>query len=177
MNTIKLYIQEFDERLCKFWFALYPVNDLVLKTIKSLKSEQYRYNDGLKIWLIDFEIYESFVNLLDPYNNNLNIDEIPKFLVKGLMGFLKNSNLFLSDPTVNITESMSKKLLPFQLEGIKFVIKRNGRALIGDEMGCGKTLQAVALLQHYRELWPALILVPPNLLEQWVYHFFKKLES
>ena len=34
-------------------------------------------------------------------------------------------------------------------------------------MGCGKTLQAVALLQHYRELWPALILVPPNLLEQW----------
>eukprot|EP00981_Chlorochromonas_danica_P015173 scaffold10764_cov159-Ochromonas_danica.AAC.27 len=34
-------------------------------------------------------------------------------------------------------------------------------------MGCGKTLQAIALLQHYRNLWPALVLCPVSLLHQW----------
>jgi hypothetical protein len=32
-------------------------------------------------------------------------------------------------------------LLPFQLEGVKFGLKRHGRCLIADEMGLGKTLQ------------------------------------
>lgn len=57
--------------------------------------------------------------------------------------------------------------MPFQLAAIRFVVRRGGRALLGDEMGCGKTLQAIALLQHYRYLWPALILCPVSLLHQW----------
>lgn len=34
-------------------------------------------------------------------------------------------------------------------------------------IGCGKTVQAIALLQHYRKHWPALILMPVSLVEQW----------
>ena len=30
----------------------------------------------------------------------------------------------------------------------------------------GKTVQAIALLQHYRSLWPAMILLPVGLMAQ-----------
>jgi hypothetical protein len=33
--------------------------------------------------------------------------------------------------------------------------------------GCGKTLQAIALMLHYRQFWPVLIIVPAALLKQW----------
>eukprot|EP01035_Chromulina_nebulosa_P020053 gene20053-26033_t len=62
---------------------------------------------------------------------------------------------------------MLKTLLPFQLEGVKFVIKHKGKALIADEMGCGKTIQAIACIQHYAQHRPVLILAPVNLLLQW----------
>lgn len=32
-------------------------------------------------------------------------------------------------------------LLPFQIEGVRFGLRRGGRCLIADEMGLGKTLQ------------------------------------
>lgn len=33
--------------------------------------------------------------------------------------------------------------------------------------GCGKTLEALSVLMHYRRFLPALILCPPNLMAQW----------
>lgn len=36
-------------------------------------------------------------------------------------------------------------ILPFQLEGVKFGLRRGGRCLIADEMGLGKTLQVCDL--------------------------------
>lgn len=34
-------------------------------------------------------------------------------------------------------------LLPFQVDGVKFGLRRGGRCLIADEMGLGKTLQVI----------------------------------
>src|SRR5687767_10804952 len=41
-------------------------------------------------------------------------------------------------------------LMPFQLEGVMFGLQRQGRVLIADEMGVGKTLQAMALASCYQ---------------------------
>ena len=54
---------------------------------------------------------------------------------------------------VDIHSTLRAILKPFQLEGIRFAVSRGGRALIADEMGCGKTIQAIGLLQHYRNYW------------------------
>jgi SNF2 family DNA or RNA helicase len=35
-----------------------------------------------------------------------------------------------------------KALYPFQLQGVKYGLARNGRCLIADQMGVGKTIQA-----------------------------------
>lgn len=41
-------------------------------------------------------------------------------------------------------------LLPFQREGVKFCLERRARCLIGDEMGVGKTVQAIATASCYK---------------------------
>ena len=38
-----------------------------------------------------------------------------------------------------------KDLMPFQVEGLNFGVHRKGRLLIGDQMGLGKTAQAIAI--------------------------------
>ena len=45
---------------------------------------------------------------------------------------------------------LSKALLPFQREGVRFGIAHRGRMLLADEMGVGKTVQAIALASCYQ---------------------------
>lgn len=45
---------------------------------------------------------------------------------------------------------MREALLPFQREGVRFGLLHGGRALIADEMGVGKTVQAIALATCYK---------------------------
>ena len=58
-------------------------------------------------------------------------------------------------------------MFPFQREGVRFALRRGGRCLIGDQMGLGKTVQAIAVAACYREEWPVLILVPTSLRGAW----------
>lgn len=60
-----------------------------------------------------------------------------------------------------------KKMYPFQLEGVKFGISRFGRILLADEMGVGKTVQALAIALYYRRDWPLLIVAPSFLRFIW----------
>lgn len=67
---------------------------------------------------------------------------------------------------------ISRKLKGFQLEGLDWMIKQEKSqwkgGLLGDEMGMGKTIQAVSLIMSD---WPAknptLVVVPPVALMQW----------
>lgn len=59
------------------------------------------------------------------------------------------------------------KLLPFQREGVRFALECGARILLADEMGCGKTVQAIAVLCALRDSWPALVVVPASLKMAW----------
>ena len=63
---------------------------------------------------------------------------------------------------------LAAALLPFQREGVEFVLRKGGRALIAHDMGLGKTLQALAVLAHYSHEWPALVVVPASMRWPWV---------
>ena len=46
-------------------------------------------------------------------------------------------------------------------------LRCNASAILGDQMGLGKTVQALALMSCYEEDWPCLILVPTSLRDAW----------
>ena len=67
---------------------------------------------------------------------------------------------------------ISRKLKPFQLEGLNWMKEQEKTrwkgGLLGDEMGMGKTIQAVSLLMSdYPVGIPSLVVVPPVALIQW----------
>ena len=69
-------------------------------------------------------------------------------------------------------ETISRRLKPFQLEGLNWMIKQEQThykgGLLGDEMGMGKTIQAVSLIMSdFPAKNPTLVVVPPVALLQW----------
>ena len=69
-------------------------------------------------------------------------------------------------------ESISRKLKSFQLEGLNWMIQQEKTkyrgGLLGDEMGMGKTIQAVSLIMSdHPAREPTLVVVPPVALMQW----------
>ena len=70
-------------------------------------------------------------------------------------------------------ESITRKLKPFQLEGLHWMMEQEKSSykggLLGDEMGMGKTIQAVSLIMSdFPQPEPTLVIVPPVALMQWV---------
>lgn len=45
---------------------------------------------------------------------------------------------------------LRQALMPFQRAGVQFALRREGRTLLADEMGVGKTVQAIAIASCYR---------------------------
>ena len=140
------------------------------------------YKDKVKMWWFNISVYEPFVSGLQShdYNDKVYVDEIPSFLIQGIQSYTDNiralrskplaqlqSGAGVSDVYTRINQNLLDILLPYQLEGIQFIVNRGGRGLIGDEMGCGKTVQAIGCIQYYCNHWPVLILVPPSLAFQW----------
>jgi hypothetical protein len=71
------------------------------------------------------------------------------------------------EEALRVPDTLLAKLRDFQIEGVRFVVNRKGRGLIGDEMGCGKTASALAVASHYVNSWPLLILAPASLRLNW----------
>ena len=61
--------------------------------------------------------------------------------------------------------SFSGELLPFQQEGLGFMLASR-RCLLADEMGLGKTVQALSFLAT-TAAYPAILVVPPHLIRNW----------
>lgn len=66
---------------------------------------------------------------------------------------------------------MGVKLLPFQLEGLHWMLSQedsiyNG-GVLADEMGMGKTIQTIALVMNDRSKKPSLVVAPTVALMQW----------
>ena len=65
-----------------------------------------------------------------------------------------------------------KQMKPYQRKGVGYLEKRNGRGLLGDEPGLGKTIQVLGYLRLHPEM-KALIVVPATLKWNWQGEFEK----
>lgn len=74
-------------------------------------------------------------------------------------------------------EGMNIKLLPFQLEGLNWLIRQEesefGGGILADEMGMGKTIQTIGLFMHDLNKRPNLVVGPTVALMQWKHEIEK----
>lgn len=93
-------------------------------------------------------------------------------------GHIYTENVISAGVYSSVTSTDNKKLMPFQIEGIKFVENSNVRALIADEQGLGKTISAAALMKlHKEELTPAVIATKTTIKKQWMWELIRWIDS
>lgn len=73
-----------------------------------------------------------------------------------------------TDADVEIS-GLGGELRPFQRAGVAYVQMADGRAIIGDDMGTGKTVQALALMA-VRRAFPAVVVCPASVKLSWRDH-------
>ena len=87
-------------------------------------------------------------------------------LAQRLRGMLAAPN---DPPSTEFELDWAGKLLPFQLDGVRALVSSR-RLLLADDMGMGKTLQAIAALRVLlmrKAVRAGLIVAPASLLAQW----------
>jgi len=75
-------------------------------------------------------------------------------------------NILNNIPRVQTLPGFAFQLKDFQADGVAWLEKQDGRALLADEQGTGKTVQVMAYI-HKCEMIPALIVAPNTLKLNW----------
>jgi len=85
------------------------------------------------MWEFSFEVYTQFVETLSeaPFSSMLRVEPFPVFVSTAIMNHIKTMKASSGPVTLNIEPQLRADLRPFQIQGVEFVIRRGGRALIG----------------------------------------------
>lgn len=85
--------------------------------------------------------------------------------------FDKSAEIFLTknkNEDINFKSIDGKKeLYPFQKQGVKRMLQAETNILLADEMGLGKTPQSACYLRNKENAFPALVVCPASLKENW----------
>ena len=93
--------------------------------------------------------------------------------------FDDSARIFLKEKSINEIKTTNdldldfksidgtKELYPFQKQGVKTMLHLQSNVLLADEMGLGKTPQASSYLRYEKDCFPALIICPASLKENW----------
>ena len=145
-------------------------NDTFELHLRRIASDDCRWDKNSKTWTFPLQKHELVVSSLrNSKEFRCKVEPLHPFALRMVQGHLQNK---CTDEEIecifqNVPEHLQKKLMEFQTEGVRYIIKLRGRGLIGDEMGLGKTVQALAVAAAYKDSWPCLIVTPSSLKIQW----------
>jgi len=120
-------------------------------------------------------------------------------LVKSLDGreFVKDKSLWIAPntennykllkeagfemPIISITEKAKPKIdrslfegfRDYQIDGVTFLESVNGQGMLNDDMGIGKTIQAIGYAKLHPEIRPILVICPASIKLNWAYEIHK----
>lgn len=155
-----------------------PHNDLDTRyKVKNLATR--RWDADAKAWVIPLGEASKLIQLLGAEHSLSKLmnthDEIRTYLHKKAERIAISGASVLSDE--EIVEQMKKRLegrfpagkelFPFQYVGVRFGELAGGRFLLGDDMGVGKTIQALAYAALHEEQWPVVVVCPANVKYNW----------
>jgi SWI/SNF-related matrix-associated actin-dependent regulator 1 of chromatin subfamily A len=117
----------------------------------------------MRSWSFDFGEYNDLIKALTPIKH-VTMDKFKDFTIKQLTQPREEPN---EQCLQQIEPELVSTLLDFQREGVAFGVSRGGRCLIADDMGLGKSRQALGIAEYYRDDWPLLIVTNASTREFW----------
>lgn len=155
-----------------------PHNDLDTRyKVKNLTTR--RWDADAKAWVIPLGEASKLIQLLGEehaLSKSMNAHEqIKSYLHKKAERIAISGASTLSNDEI-VTEMKErlkgrfpagKELFPFQYVGVRFGELAGGRFLLGDDMGVGKTIQALAYAALHEEQWPVVVVCPANVKYNW----------
>ena len=140
----------------------------------------WKWDPDAKCWRVPLSQAGQVADLIRPHSKELSdailrIPEVSTHIEASMERVVLSQATTAPEELVDsIVERLDGKfpdgleLFPFQYVGVAFVEAANGRAMIGDEMGIGKTIQAIAYSVLHPENWPVLVVCPANVKYNWL---------
>lgn len=158
-----------------------------------LKKHGGAYDFLTREWIVSLNKYKEVAIEISQFCRSkiIDLDPIPQVafdIIEYRIPFSDESKINIPNYNyandINFKPSLSQlpsslyhSLYNFQKVGVQFGVDHFGRILLGDEMGVGKTIQAICIAYLFPQDWPILIVTPASLkfswrdeLLQWVEH-------
>ncbi len=145
----------------------FPYSSKLLAAIKNNPPQDRVWDKEKYLWNVSaaaIQIVLNKVPTLEP-EYELSISEEAKQQIEKINERISISTAASTNDDF-IIPGINGELMPFQKVGVQFVNLANGQALIADQMGLGKTIQALGYLQLTKPE-RALIIVPASLKINW----------
>nr|VDC71304.1 unnamed protein product [Brassica rapa] len=119
--------------------AKFPYNQSVVDAVR--KIPMALWNAKERLWIFPQSSLSSAENILRQVSSvKVEVENLDPLVQRAIASASRVPDLrHLYD---KIPSHIEPKLLPFQRDGIEFILQHGGRVLLADEMGLGKTLQA-----------------------------------
>ena len=177
--------------LTKISIEFVPSEILNEKIKKILNEHKAQFDKETNLFFVGFNEYNSILKKFYDLNNRFYIKKIPNFVLtlfnkfndidynvikfkeklneeKFKINVIDYTDDFKHPKNFNdLSDDLIDYLYEYQKDGVKFGIKKHGRCLIADEMGIGKTIQALCIAKLYEEDWPVLIICPGSVKYSW----------
>lgn len=171
----------------KLWIPKYAIKEMKIeqdesKWIKRDDPPQKKKEARIKEYHIDlfFDYDESLIlkiKTIEDYfyirethhwqvpNTPINLESIKKWGFTTIDQRILRPKKTEKKPLDKI-DGFTGTLLPFQEEGVQFLLDHDGKAILGDDMGLGKTIQAICYVQAAQK-FPTIIVCPSSLKGNW----------
>ena len=170
----------------------FPYDKEMVATVRSIPKR--KWNNDSKCWMVPLSSIAQAIDRLEscglPNSKELvsAINQIPetanyirshaeRVALSGAADMTDEQRIQEIDSRLAEVFPPGHQLYPFQRVGVRFAELANGRCLIGDDMGIGKTIQALAYIALHPEHHPALVVCPANVKFNWLREVRKWLPS
>jgi SNF2 family DNA or RNA helicase len=142
----------------------FPYNPRLINTIKSMVPG-CKWDNEKKYWKIP---PSNYINMLEFAKANAftGSDEFLKVMDNIIEQVTKAQNSSIALDADIVIPNMVGELLPYQRAGVAY-LKNARKAILGDQPGLGKTIQALATIAS-EDAWPAVIVCPNTLKYNWM---------
>lgn len=159
----------------------FPYSAAAVAAVKTLPHKDRSWNPDRKVWEIDFSQLHKLASLI----SNL-LPKLSKELLEGPRYAHVREELEAREERKQQTFEMSRAVaidgefpapdglsyLPYQKAGIQFCLSKDA-VLIGDEMGLGKSIETIGLINSDGSIRKVLIVCPASLRINWMREIVK----